>query len=125
MDLLYSFSGEAACSDVRTIQSGVDEYSILPGNPSDSDKTLVNFIKAISGIAMDDEVDTEALVQHPKKGLSPIARIKKGEPFRILELHMVLIAELRTAMRQQGHHCFVICGTLWCTWCPNAGTTFR
>ena len=45
---------------------------------------------------MDDDIDTEALVERPKKGLSPIARIKKGEPFWMLELHMVLIAELQT-----------------------------
>ena len=30
MDHLHSFSGNAACAGVRTIQSGVEEYSILP-----------------------------------------------------------------------------------------------
>ena len=81
VDLLYSFSGEAGCSGVRTIQSGVDEYSILPGRPVENDKTLLNFIKAFSGIAMNNDIETEALVQRPKKGLSPIARIKKGDHF--------------------------------------------
>jgi len=100
MSIVRSFSSPDHDSlGARKISSLVDEYQVCPGKPQGEDLVLAHFLRNLNRISMLEDVSMEELLKRPKKGLSPIARSSNGECFRMMELYLVILAELRTGKK--------------------------